>query len=159
MFQTLAGILLDTDISGHGLKLPKRDDAVAIQHLLYAFLLFNVLQLLSLHGLAYPDQCRRGRERDPYCPEDLFFTPGSDSNASMHSHLETAPGVEGTPLLSHDDSMPWDPAHNVCRLSEKRRGRIYAWLSALLICAAWVLFLGTAWLRLRSKEERGVRHI
>jgi len=155
IFQTLAGILLDSDIPGHGLKLPKRDDTVAIQHLLYAFLLFNVLQLVSMHGLAYLDQRRRGRERDPYCPEDLFFSPSSDSDASMHT--ETAPVVEGTPLLSPDGSMTWDPAHNVRRLSEKRRGRLYAWLSALLICAAWVLFLGTAWLRLRSKEERGVR--
>jgi hypothetical protein len=157
IFQTLAGILLDNNIPGRKSKLPKQNDAVAIQHLLYAFLFFNVLQLVSLRGLAYLDKCRRGRERDPYCPEDLFSTPGSDSNASMHDHPETSPVVERMPLLSHSGSITWDPADNVYRRSEKRRGHLYAGLSAFLIFAAWVLFLGTAWLRLRSTKERGVR--
>lgn len=157
IFQTLAGILLDNDTPGRGSKLPKPNDASAIQHLLYAFLFFNVLQLVSLQGLAYLDKCRRGRERDPYCPQDLFFTPDSDSNASMHNDPETSPVVERMPLLSHNGSIAWDHAENVCRRSEKRRGRLYAWLSVSLICATWVLFLGTAWLRLRSTEERGIR--
>ncbi|CCM01967.1 uncharacterized protein FIBRA_04040 [Fibroporia radiculosa] len=36
-----------------------------------------------------------------------------------------------------------------------QRGRAFAALSAMLIVFAWVLFLGTAYLKLRSKEERG----
>ncbi|KAK7694631.1 hypothetical protein QCA50_001818 [Cerrena zonata] len=40
--------------------------------------------------------------------------------------------------------------------AEVRRGRIFAYLSAGLVVCAWVLFMGTAWLRLRSKSERGV---
>lgn len=149
IFQTLAGILLDHGIVGHESK------PLGIQHLLYAFLFFNFLQLVSLQGLSYLDKCRRGRNRDPYYPEDLLFDLGSDSDAPMPNH--TASIVEQTPLLPHNNNIAWDPAHNVCRWSEKRRGRLYAWLSALLICTAWVLFLGTAWLRLRSKEERGTQ--
>jgi len=162
IFQTLAGILLDGDIPGNGSKLPERDGAFAIQYLLCAFLFFNVLQLVSLQGLTYLDECRRGRQRKPYSPEDLFIAPGSDSIASMHSRSEisdSTPMAERVPLLSQNDSIAWDPPHNVRRSSEKRRGLIYTWLSALLICTAWVLFLGTAWLRLRSSEERGIREL
>ncbi|KAI0778169.1 MFS general substrate transporter [Trametes elegans] len=39
--------------------------------------------------------------------------------------------------------------------AEVRRGEVFAVLSGVLIAFAWVLFMGTAWLRLRSKEERG----
>lgn len=38
---------------------------------------------------------------------------------------------------------------------EVRRGEFFALLSTLAIALAWVLFMGTAWYRLRSKEERG----
>ncbi|KAI9572942.1 major facilitator superfamily domain-containing protein [Boletus coccyginus] len=131
------------------------DGASAIQYLLCAFLFFNVLQLASLQGLTYLDKCRRGGQREPCSPEDLFFAPGSDSNASMHSHSEASdstPMAERVPLLSQNDDIAWDPPHNV------RRSH-YTSLSALLICTAWVLFLGTAWLRLRSTEERGIREL
>ncbi|KAF9229312.1 MFS general substrate transporter [Gyrodon lividus] len=150
IFQTLAGIWLDNpkDVS----ELPKQD-AFAIDYLIYAFLFLNVLQFISLAGLTHLDKRRRGRAPDPYCPEDLIASPGQNS----------PPQREQTPLLSHSvaltsihDLAAWDPGHNVCRRSEKRRGRVYACLSVSLICVAWVLFLSTAWLRLGSKEERGV---
>ena len=38
---------------------------------------------------------------------------------------------------------------------EVKRGEIFALLCGGLIAFAWLLFMGTAWLRLRSKEERG----
>ncbi|RPD62956.1 MFS general substrate transporter [Lentinus tigrinus ALCF2SS1-7] len=41
---------------------------------------------------------------------------------------------------------------------EVRRGEVFAVLSTLAIAFAWVLFIGTAWYRLRSKEERGGGH-
>lgn len=40
---------------------------------------------------------------------------------------------------------------------EVRRGEVFSMMSGLLIAFAWVLFMGTAWLRLRSKEERDQR--
>ncbi|CAL1695887.1 unnamed protein product [Somion occarium] len=52
-----------------------------------------------------------------------------------------------------------DPSNNTppIRVSkaEVRRGRMFAISSGVLIVLAWVLFMGTAWLRLRSREERG----
>lgn len=39
--------------------------------------------------------------------------------------------------------------------AEVRRGEVFALLSGTLIALAWILFMGTAWYRLRSKEERG----
>lgn len=54
---------------------------------------------------------------------------------------------------------PTDPSGSPVRVvrtkAELRRGEIFATLSGLLIFFAWVLFIATAWLRLRSKEERG----
>jgi hypothetical protein len=38
---------------------------------------------------------------------------------------------------------------------EVRRGEFFACVSATLVVFAWVLFLVTAWLKLRSKVERG----
>ncbi|RDX55878.1 MFS general substrate transporter [Lentinus brumalis] len=38
---------------------------------------------------------------------------------------------------------------------EVRRGEVFASISILAIAFAWALFMGTAWYRLRSKEERG----
>lgn len=40
---------------------------------------------------------------------------------------------------------------------EVKRGELYALISAGGIAFAWVLFMGVAWVRLRSKEERGIK--
>ncbi|KAG6381197.1 major facilitator superfamily domain-containing protein [Boletus reticuloceps] len=153
--QTLAGILLDSEGPGRGSNLP------SIQHLLYAFLFFNVLQLVSLKGLSHLDNYRRRRRaQDPSYSDDLLSPSSSASTHDLQESLEAAPIVERAPLLSHHDRASWDPIHhNVFRWSEKRRGLLYAWLSGLLICFAWGLFLGTAWLQLRSAGERGVQEI
>lgn len=39
---------------------------------------------------------------------------------------------------------------------EIRRGRIFAYLSAALVVFAWALFMGTAWMRLRSKSQHSI---
>ncbi|KIK92972.1 hypothetical protein PAXRUDRAFT_829460 [Paxillus rubicundulus Ve08.2h10] len=161
IFQTLAGIWLDH--AKHYLKSPEREDGDAIGYLLYAFMFFNVLQLISLAGLSHLDKCRRGIDRHPYCPEDLNAT-SPDSASISATQQNSPPQRERTPLLTHpialtsdQDLAAWGPGHNdnVCRSSERRRGCVYACLSVSFICIAWVLFLSTAWLRLRSKEERG----
>ncbi|KAF9241358.1 major facilitator superfamily domain-containing protein [Melanogaster broomeanus] len=151
MVQTLAGIWLDNPqpIS----EPPKREDAIGIHYLICAFLFFNVLQFISLVGLAHLDKRRRGRDQHPYCPEELIVTPLPDP-ASAELSPEQISLLSQSALVS--DPAAWDPVHHVCRRSEKRRGRIYACLSALLICFAWILFLSTAWLRLRSREDRDV---
>ncbi|CDO71549.1 hypothetical protein BN946_scf184911.g19 [Trametes cinnabarina] len=39
--------------------------------------------------------------------------------------------------------------------AEVRRGEVFALLCGALIGLAWILFMGTAWLKLQSREERG----
>jgi hypothetical protein len=39
---------------------------------------------------------------------------------------------------------------------EVKRGEMFAVMSACGIAFAWLLFMGVAWVRLRSKEERSV---
>ncbi|KAI0365233.1 MFS general substrate transporter [Pilatotrama ljubarskyi] len=56
------------------------------------------------------------------------------------------------------DTEPTDPPAKVKVLrtkAEVRRGELFAVLCGVLIAFAWVLFMGTAWLKLRSREERG----
>ena len=38
------------------------------------------------------------------------------------------------------------------RRGEKRRGRLFAVMSVALVAFAWVLFMGTAWVKLRAKN-------
>ncbi|KAH7883611.1 major facilitator superfamily domain-containing protein [Phlebopus sp. FC_14] len=159
ILQTLAGLWLDT---------PKQrfldgDDAFSIQYLLNAFLLLNILQFISLFALGHVDRRRKGRDQLPYCPEDLVQNMQPDLSSPI-AEDPSPPSVDPRkPLLTRPvaaisayDLTAWDPRHGVCRRSEMRRGRIFAFLCAVLICSAWVLFLTIAWLRLRSKEDRGV---
>ena len=58
-------------------------------------------------------------------------------------------------VVSETPSSPSVKAKVLRTKSEVRRGEIFAVLSGLLIASAWALFMGTAWMRLRSKSERG----
>ena len=70
---------------------------------------------------------------------------------------------EQTPLLSDErrsyfaDSIEPDRSFQIHppKTKEIRRGELFTGLSAMLVVFAWVLFLVTAWLKLRSKAERG----
>lgn len=52
---------------------------------------------------------------------------------------------------SNEETIPVGAAE----LSSRRRGMFFGGICALLVAAAWIIFLVTAWLRLRSKSERG----
>jgi hypothetical protein len=65
-----------------------------------------------------------------------------DRSSFVETPLETNPRLQITPS---------DPPKS----KQERRGELFAGLSAALIVFAWALFLVTAWLRLRSKAERG----
>ena len=66
---------------------------------------------------------------------------------------------EERPLLS-DENLPWhaepeEPVAGEARTkSEVFRGEVCGVLCICLICFAWVFFISTAFLRLRSKEDR-----
>ena len=71
-------------------------------------------------------------------PLEQFRSGSPEINGAAHS-------------LSSEETIPVGPAE----LSSRRRGMFFGGVCALLVAAAWILFLVTAWFRLRSKSERG----
>ncbi|KAH9898415.1 MFS general substrate transporter [Cubamyces lactineus] len=76
-----------------------------------------------------------------------------------HSRPST---IRGSRYLVEAVVEEQEPSHPPARAAkilrtkaEIRRGEIFAVLCGILVAFAWILFLGTAWLKLRSKEERG----
>ncbi|KAG1783928.1 major facilitator superfamily domain-containing protein [Suillus placidus] len=169
IFQTIAGLVLD-GASPH--QQAQKGAQYTTQRLLNVFFIFNVLQLLGIIGLSHLDRRRR------QAAETLENAVG-DEDAERESEEEpTFTGGEGDilaseigPLSSPDPRKPLlgrrpradsgasyfpssCPSQGVCGHSEIRRGRIFVCLCAMLVGSAWVLFLSTAWLRLRSRQQR-----
>lgn len=82
------------------------------------------------------DDVDRDEAYDGPIPLEQFRSGSPDDNGASHSNEETI--VVGA-----------------AELSSRRRGMFFGGVCALLVAAAWILFLVTAWLRLRSKSERG----
>jgi hypothetical protein len=95
------------DHANHCLESPEREHDDAIDCLLYAFLFLNLLQLISLAGLSHLDKCRRGRDRHPYCPEDLIVT-SPDSASISSTQRDSPPQRERTPLSTHSIGLASD---------------------------------------------------
>lgn len=130
VFQTIAGLALDANNNKGG-----QGNKRTSQYLLDAFLLLNVLQFLSILGLAYL-QRRKNQELeqrivsevDPTDEEQPLINPSE-------SHVLVEPRTRGS--FSGTKTK-----------SEIRRGNFFASLCAIFIFFAWTLFLSTAWLRL-----------
>lgn len=169
IFQTIAGLVLDST-SPH--QRDPKGDQYTDQLLLNVFFAFNVLQLLGIIGLSRLDHRRRQAA-------EILENAVGDEDAERESEEEsTFTGGEGDilaselgPLSSPDPRKPLlccrpradsrasyfpssCPSQGVGDHSEIRRGRIFVCLCAMLVGSAWVLFLSTAWLRLRSREQR-----
>lgn len=166
IFQTIAGLVLDGD------QRVKKGGQYTTQQLLNVFFAFNVLQLLGIIGLSHLDSRRR------QAAETIENTVGDEEDVERESEESTFTGGEGDilaseigPLCSQDPRKPLlgrrhradsgassfpssCPPQGVCGHSEIRRGRIFVCLCAMIIGSAWILFLSTAWLRLRSGQER-----
>ena len=77
-------------------------------------------------------------------------------NGSRHSTMRGSRYIVDAVLPDAFEDSPSPIKGKVLRTkSEVRRGEVFAVLSGLLILSAWALFMGTAYLRLRSKSERG----
>ncbi|KAG1750017.1 major facilitator superfamily domain-containing protein [Suillus paluster] len=167
IFQTIAGLVLD----GASPRQRAQGDQSTTQQLLNVFFVFNVLQLLGIIGLSHLDHRRRqaetleevigDEEAEHESEEESTFTGGEgDILASEIGPLSSL--EQRKPLLGRrpraDSGASYFPSscssQGVCGHSEIRRGRIFACLCAMLVCSAWVLFLSTAWLRLRSRQQR-----
>lgn len=103
------------------------------------------------HSQRFSSLSRHVARPSTWSPEQSIPLLGSGSRAST---------VRGSRYLVEAvvSETPDAPPVNVKVLrteAEVRRGEVFAVLSGSLIAFAWVLFMGTAWYRLRSKEERG----
>lgn len=157
--QVLTGIWL-----AKGKPISKQRDGSAIQYLLLTFWLLNILQIIVLIVLAHLYRNRWWFNRELGCTDDLTgrpapISPGYTPVNENESPRVSSPTTEEQPLLtpmplpSEDESHSQNPAQ---KHRELRRGRIFACVCILLLCFCWLLFLGTAWFQLRSKEERHV---
>jgi len=73
----------------------------------------------------------------------------------IHPYLILPDEVEDTEAHASGDTNLPSSSVMVISKTEVRRGELAASASAVLVLFAWVLFMVTAWLRLRSRQERG----
>jgi hypothetical protein len=92
----------------------------------------------SLRGIAAPSSSTATEQSIP------LLRPPSQASSNRSSRYLTVPGL--TSSSSHGRVLRTK--------SELKRGRVFAVLCGMMIAFAWVLFMGVAYLRLRSKEER-----
>ncbi|KAF8271368.1 major facilitator superfamily domain-containing protein [Lactarius quietus] len=160
--QTLAGLILDKgkEESTTTSSTDRRD-----QLLLRTFLVTNGIQLCGILLLWHLKRRRdlstrrRGFLRSLSRGPDAVETTDGDVNAyedegpiPLEQFRSGSPEADGaTRSLSSEEPIPVGTAE----LSSRRRGMFFGGVCALLVAAAWILFLVTAWLRLRSKSERG----
>jgi hypothetical protein len=140
MWQTLAGLALD------GRKGDKAgSDPSAVQHVLNTFAVLNVLQLLNIFGLVYLQRKKNARLANEENRQ-------SDANTG-----ETQPLLDEEPAhtrYSTDASMPVEERRDeASRKKEVKRGKVFMGTSVMLILFAWVLFMGTAWVRLGRNHD------
>ncbi|KAI1797869.1 MFS general substrate transporter [Ganoderma leucocontextum] len=176
IFQTLAGLTLDIKKNPSEKGLPINQDEDDVQYLLNAFVLFNVLEILAILGLAHLDHREKERAirrasgllpqsideqeggEDHWQPEPSESAPTHPRGSSFSRPARPASSTpeQSIPLLgnSHASSRR-GRRYSIESIGEVRRGKIFAIMSGILIACAWVLFMGTAWYRLRSREERG----
>ncbi|EGO01228.1 hypothetical protein SERLA73DRAFT_167350 [Serpula lacrymans var. lacrymans S7.3] len=165
IFQTFAGLALDSNA--------KPRNTGSTQLLLNSFVLFNIFQFMSVLGLTYLDRQRKkaadalaGPPKLSVVNPDLDLVDVdvdadavADENedeqrrplltSSARTASTTVASGRGEAALALAIGVPVTPG-------EIKRGRFFAKACAGLVSFAWVLFLVTAWLRLRSKEERGL---
>ena len=163
---------------------PSRGGQSAIQNLLNTFAVLNVLHFLTLIALGHLDRRRKAaigpvhRSSSELRSNDFNADQsGSPKSADYTDNIEGADGPirpsdreavlslatthEQTPLLlgTGRPRLAEDPVERPQvrpqKEKEARRGELFAGLCVVLVVFAWVLFLVTAWLRLRSKAERG----
>lgn len=178
--QTFAGLALDAKHkkgdAPHGTPVPPSGrTALNIQHLFNAFLVLNVLQFCALLFLAHLDRQRKAANilavnshlRSPvgiltgdldrdHIESSTHSDYGSESSIHIHEPAREGP----LPSASSPDQrlsllIPNFVASRSRKSKRIQAGHVYAGLCLMLIVFAWVLFLVTAWLRLRSKAERG----
>jgi MFS family permease len=155
IFQTLAGLALDQ----HS-KDPQGTEK-AIQRLLDIFFAINVLQLFTIMGLAclqrHNDltveaeaEARRTSTGNSTRLNSESYTGEAQpllqaSNVESHLYVPSARGYSHSSTGSRIRQSMRDEKRMI---GERKRGRVFAGCSAGLILLAWMLFMGTAYMRL-----------
>jgi hypothetical protein len=161
---------------------PSGGESRAIQRLLNTFLCLNVVHFVALVTLAHLDRRKKAAatsapsghgslgisddldEDQPSSPESPGHVRGVEGLLTSTRRRYSTTSREQTSLLSNPRTSYYtrnlsEPDRgtqvHLPKPMEVRRGEFFACLSAALVVFAWVLFLVTAWLRLRSKVERG----
>ena len=140
LFQTLVGLLLDTTSKN-------MSNSTAGQQALNIFLFLNCLHMLSIALLAFL-QWRRGVA----CKDMVHEILQSGMNTEQPSTVQ--PTIPNQSLSSEHFDIPLQD--NPISVLERRRGQIFAVAAAVLVIAAWVLFLGTAYDRMGRKLHWGM---
>ncbi|KAF8168076.1 major facilitator superfamily domain-containing protein [Crassisporium funariophilum] len=163
LFQTLAGILLDS-------KHPGRRGEIAAQYLLNTFLSLNILHFLSILLLACLQRARvlEATRSRPRVNSSQLDSPANSSNAIASSGMSRLSVNQETSLLKQYDNNCYSSTESQCTAPRPRptqesrnrsalnRGILMAVASAALILTAWILFLTTAWLKLG--QRKGIPH-
>ena len=151
LFQTVAGLVLDGSHKP-GSSISKS----AMQFLLNSFVILNVAQFLSIVVLGYfqnrnPHMHRHHQELHGHPPSD-------DSHVTEPQSSEVS---ETEPLLQQND-IQLRPRSSVLSLRDGahsrraiQRGKVMMALCVVLIASAWIMFLGTAWFKLRRSHGDG----
>jgi len=146
--QTLIGLALD---KGNPQKINKPANGDALQRLLNAFVVINVLHLCSIISLAFLQSIKN----------KVNARAALRSNSSQQEIVAPEPNQETSLLVESEYHRRYSSTGIRSRLlrgeiqrKEQRRGQIFMVLSLAFIISAWILFMGTAWLRLGSKGHR-----
>jgi hypothetical protein len=151
IFQTFTGLWLDLKKGkdGNQQEGPPVND-VRLQWLLNTFTFFNILQLAGIAGLAYLDRRKRS-SMDP------GTVSGDDERLSQSRPLLHSPHDSPTDEVH---LIPPQLRHNRPTLSdqvsaaEAKRGKVFATICLTAVLFAWVSFLATSFVKIRSKHDR-----
>lgn len=143
LFQTLAGVLLDSRQSQGGM---------AYQSLLDTFVLLNVLQCTSIILLAYLQYRRNSTSRrEVHTRQNSAVAEGTETPRNSVSREQLLAPTDHARYHSYDSvcSTTSEPLSDIRKdRSEVKRGVFFAIACVALVVSAWILFLITAWQKL-----------
>ena len=155
----------------------ENDSEQRLQYLLNAFLFVNILHLLAIWGLGYLHKIKQSAQKQTAdlqsVEEEEEVSGPSAGNAGTSYNPSRSSSVHSpsaSPLLhprdlssvyptygTHPRSRSKSP-HNITTttptITEVKRGKLFASLSAAIVLFAWVLFFVTSFIKIRSRRER-----
>ncbi|KAF9015224.1 major facilitator superfamily domain-containing protein [Cyathus striatus] len=171
LFQTLAGISLDKSVKNKSIYQHSTASNTGIQRLLNIFLFLNILHFMGILALAYLQRRKTQRTMHPRLQSDSVS--GSVDEFSVRRSFRRLSRSASQffdihrPLLDNPEphrryssignaysrSYSRPSKDDLITTGEIKRGEVFAFICAVLIVAAWILFLGTAWYKLGNRHD------